>query len=171
MRCSPHAVLAALALVLSGPGCAYRLGPTNGAEARGQSVQVRLFPNRTLEPRLSEPVAQALRRQIAQEGTFQLATRGDADVLVTGELIRYERRPVSYQPNDILQVRDYEIRLTAQVRAVRANSGEVLIDRQVFGRTLIQSSDDQGSAERQGVPLAADDLARNITSLLVDGKW
>lgn len=152
-------------------GCAYRLGPTNGSDARSHSVQVQLFPNRTLEPRLSEPVAQALRRQLAQEGTYQLASRGDADVLVSGELVRYERRPVSFQPNDILQVRDYEIRLTAQVKAVRTSSGEVLLDRQVFGRTLIQSSDDQGSAERQGVPLAADDLARNITSLLVDGKW
>ena len=158
-------------VLLLGAGCAYRLGPTNGSDARSHSVQVQLFPNRTLEPRLSEPVAQALRRQLAQEGTYQLASRGDADVLVSGELVRYERRPVSFQPNDILQVRDYEIRLTAQVKAIRTSSGEVLLDRQVFGRTLIQSSDDQGSAERQGVPLAADDLARNITSLLVDGKW
>lgn len=165
----PKLLAAAAALVFA--GCAYQLGPTNGIEARGHSIQVQLFPNRTIEPRLSEPVAQALRRQLAQEGTFRLASRGDADVLVTGELVRYERRPVSFQPNDIIQVRDYEIRLTAQVKAIRSGSGEVILDRQVFGRTLIQSSDDQGSAERQGVPLAADDLARNITSLLVDGKW
>lgn len=170
MKCRFPQIVAALGAVLLA-GCAYRLGPTNGSEARSQSVQVQLFPNRTIEPRLSEPVAQSLRRQLAQEGTFRLASRGEADLLVTGELVRYERRPVSFQPNDIIQVRDYEIRLTAQVKAIRSGSGEVILDRQVFGRTLIQSSDDQGSAERQGVPLAADDLARNITSLLVDGKW
>lgn len=170
MKCRFPQIVAALGAVLLA-GCAYRLGPTNGSEARSQSVQVQLFPNRTIEPRLSEPVAQSLRRQLAQEGTFRLASRSEADVLVTGELVRYERRPVSFQPNDIIQVRDYEIRLTAQVKAIRSGSGEVILDRQVFGRTLIQSSDDQGSAERQGVPLAADDLARNITSLLVDGKW
>jgi hypothetical protein len=160
-----------LAVVLMGAGCAYQLGPTNGAAARGRSLQVKLFKNQTIEPRLSEPVAQALRRQVAQDGTFQLASRDGADVLVTGELVKYERRPVSFQPNDIVQVRDYEIRLTAQVKAIQVGSGEVLLDRRVFGRTLIQSSANQGSAERQGVALVADDLARNITSLLVDGKW
>ena len=46
--------------VLGAAGCAgYRLGPTNGTPARSRSVEVALFPNRTLEPRLSEPVAQA----------------------------------------------------------------------------------------------------------------
>ncbi len=160
-----------LALVLFGAGCAYRLGPTNGSEARSRSVQVQLFKNQTIEPRLSEPVAQSLRRQLAQEGTFQLASRDGADVLVTGELVKYERRPVSFQPFDVVTVRDYEVRLTARVKAVQAGSGEVLLDRLVFGRTLIQSTQDQGSAERQGVALVADDLARNITSLLVDGKW
>lgn len=171
MRRFPKLFAAGLALSVFGTGCAYKLGPTNGSEARSRSVQVQLFKNQTVEPRLSEPVAQALRRQLAQDGTFQLASRDGADVLVTGELVKYERRPVSFQPNDIVTVRDYEVRLTAQVKAVQAGSGEVLLNRQVFGRTLIQSTDDQGSAERQGVALAADDLARNITSLLVDGKW
>lgn len=165
-------LVACLSLLFSlGAGCAYQLGPTNGTDARSNSVMVRQFENRTIEPRLSEPVAQALRKRLQQDGTFQLATHGDADVVVSGELIRYERRPVSYQPNDVVRVRDYEIRLTARVHAVKAGSAGKVLDREVFGRTLIQASDDQGSAERQAVPLAAEDLARNITALLVEGSW
>jgi hypothetical protein len=160
-----------LAAALLVAGCAYRLGPTNGTDAGSTSIDVRLFQNHTIEPRLSEPVAQALRRHLQQDGTFKLVTRGDADVLVTGQLIRYERRPVSYQPNDIIRVRDYEVRVTAKVHAIKTGSGATVLEREVFGRSLVQASDDQGSSERQAVPLAAADLARNITALLVDGTW
>ena len=39
------------------------------------------------------------------------------------------------------------------------------------GRTTLRPGADFSSAERQAVPLLAEDLARNITSLLVDGSW
>ena len=53
------------ALLLS--GCAgYQVGPTNGMSAGSRTVEVALFPNHTLEPRLSEPVAHALRKQLQQ---------------------------------------------------------------------------------------------------------
>jgi len=152
-------------------GCAYQLGPTNGRAAGADSVEVRLFTNRTIEPRLSEPLAQALRKRLQQDGTFRLATRGEPDVLVTGEITDYWRNPVSFQPADILTPRDYEVRLAAQVRAVNPRSGQVLLDRKVTCRTLVQSTPNLANAERQAVPLAAEELARTITTLLVDGEW
>ena len=153
-------------------GCAgYRLGPTNGTPAGSRSVEVALFPNRTLEPRLSEPVAQALRKRFQQDGTFRLATHGDADVLVTGELTQFTRVPLSFQRNDIITTRDYDVQLTARVKAIERGSGKVLLDRDVVARTTIQNHADLGSAERQSAPLLAEDLARKVSSLLVDGAW
>ena len=38
-------------------------------------------------------------------------------------------------------------------------------------RTIIRAGSDLASAERQGVPLIAEDLARNAASLIVDGNW
>jgi hypothetical protein len=46
-----------------------------------------------------------------------------------------------------------------------------LLERSVSGRTTVLIGDDLASAERQAVPLLAADLARNATSLLVDGNW
>src|SRR5690606_233555 len=64
-------------------GCAgYRLGPTNGMPAGSRAIQVKLFQNETYEPRLTEPVVTALRRAIQQDGTYRLATRDDADIVV-----------------------------------------------------------------------------------------
>lgn len=162
----------ALALGALLAGCAgYQLGPTNGTPAGGRSVEVALFPNRTLEPRLSEPVAQALRKRLQQDGTFRLATQGDADVLVTGELTQFERVPLSFQRTDIITTRDYDVRLTARVHAVERGSGKVLLDRDVVARTTLQNTADLGSAERQSAPLLAEDLARKVAALLVDGSW
>jgi len=70
-------------------GCSgYRLGPTNGLPAGSRTVQVNLFQNRTIEPRLSEAMDRALRKRFQQEGTYRLATHGDADSIIYGEIRR-----------------------------------------------------------------------------------
>lgn len=162
--------VACAAVVLA--GCAgYTLGPTNGLSAGVRSVRIDLFVNRTQEPRLAEPVAIALRRQLQQDGTYKLATHGEADIVVDGVLVTYTREPISFNPNDIVATRDYDARLTARVHAIERGSGKVVLDREVTGRTLIQGQADLPSAERQAVPVLAEDLARNITALLVDGRW
>jgi hypothetical protein len=153
-------------------GCAgYRLGPTNGLTAGSQSIQVNPFSNETLEPRLSDPVTTALRRNFQKDGTFRVDTRGGGDIILTGVLVRYERDAISFQPRDILTGRDFEVRVVAKVTATERSSGRLLLDREVVGRTAIRSGADLPSAERQAAPVLADDLARNITSLLVDGTW
>jgi hypothetical protein len=159
-----------LALALS--GCAgYRLGPTNPAATQGRSIQVRFFENQTLEARLVEPINQSLRHVLQQDGSLALSTHGDADLILSGVLVRYERLPLAFQPQDVATVKDYEIRLHAKVKAIERRTGKAVLDREVVGRTSIRVGSDLTSAERQGIPLLAEDLAKNITALLVEGAW
>jgi hypothetical protein len=159
-----------LGLVLS--GCAgYRLGPTNGVPAGSRSVQINLFVNQTDEPRLVEAVTSALRKTLQQDGTYRLNTSNQGDIVVTGTIVRYDRSQLSFQTTDILTPRDYRVSLTAQILARERLTGKVLLDRAVSGQTTVRLSADQTNAERQAVPLLADDLAKNATSLLVDGEW
>jgi hypothetical protein len=170
MRC----VLSLLVLfgVLAGTGCAgYRLGPTNPDMTGGKTVQVQYFQNQTIEPRLVEAVNQNLRQCLQQDGSLKLDTHGDADIVVSGTLLEFERRPMSFQPKDVITVTDYEVRLKARVKAVERSTGRVLFERVVTGRTTESVGTDLASAERQSVPLLAQDLARNITTLLVEGAW
>ena len=153
-------------------GCAgYQLGPTNGLEARSHSIQVNFFQNRTLEPRVSEALAHALRKRLQQEGTFQLATHDDGDVVVNGVLLGYDRTPVSYQPKDVTTVRDYDLTLRAHVIAVERTSGRKLLDQDVLGHATMRIGPDQATVERQTLSVLADDLAQNITARLADGSW
>ena len=152
-------------------GCAYRLGPTNGDRAGARSVQISPFENKTVVPRLSEPVTHALRREMLRDGTYRIETDGDCDIVVSGTIVDYDRRTIALQSQDALSPRDYRLVVTAQVTARERVTGKVLLDRRVQGYSDIRIGSDQASAEREAVPLVAEDLARNATALLVDGTW
>lgn len=154
-------------------GCAgYRVGPTNGMPAGSRSVQVNIFQNKVLEePRLGENVTHALRKRLQQDGTYTLDTHNTGDIVVNGSIVKYHRAGLSYQPRDILTPRDYRVTIFALVNAREATSGKVILNRRVQGHTTVRVGNDLTTAERQSVPLLADDLARNITALLADGEW
>jgi hypothetical protein len=163
-------LLALLAAALA--GCAgYRLGPSNGLPAGGLSVQVGPFVNHTREPRISEYLSASLRRQFQQDGTFHLQTAGTPDILVTGEITRFDRIELSYSTNDVLTPDAYTLVLTASVVARDPVSGKTNLNRTVQGRTFIRTGNDLASSEREAMPNLADDLARNAVSILADGSW
>jgi len=166
-------LFAASALVCLLAGCAgYHLGPVNpGARAGEESIEVLPFNNQTLQPRLGSALAQALREQLQTDGTYQLATRGPGDVVVTGVITSYERAAVSFLSADVATPQDYRVTLTAHVTARERVTGRVLFDKNVTGDTLVHVSSDLESAERQALPLLAQDLAQNITELLTEGGW
>jgi hypothetical protein len=162
----------AAALALGLCGCAgYRLGPLHPELTGGKTIQVNFFENRTLEPRLVEAVNHALRKSLQQDSSYKLNTRGDGDVIVNGAVLRYERQGVSFQPNDILTARDYQVTLTVKLTATERASGKVVVDREVTGRTTVRVGSDLPGADRQALPLLADDFARKATTLLVEGTW
>ncbi len=161
-----------LALVGSLSGCAgYRLGPSNGQSAGDRTVQIVPVANRTLEPRLGDAATSALRKEIQREGTFRLANDEYTDLIVTCEILRYDRGEVTFQATDVVTARDYQVRLLAHVIARERITGKVVLDRNLTGTALMRVDADLPSVERQTLPLLASDLARQITAALADGTW
>lgn len=153
-------------------GCAgYRLGPTNGLSAGEKSVQINPFVNQTFEPRLTESITLEVRKRVQQDGTYKLATHGDGDVIVNGTITSYDRGGISFQPNDVLTVRDYRLTITAQIVAIDRSTGKTNLSQLVRGRTTVRVGNDLASAERQAIPLVAADLARNAVAAIADGTW
>lgn len=165
-------ILVTLVAVMLLMGCAgYKLGPTNGLEAGARSIQINPPFNTTLEPRIAVALNQQLRKQLQRDGTYRLDTRGEGDVVVTTTILGYEKTGESFEPRDTLTVRDFRVVLIAHVTAIDRISGKKIVDRDFRGRTTVQPGGDQASTERQALPLLTEDLARNITSALVDGEW
>jgi len=159
-------------ILLALNGCAgYQLGPVNGLQAGEKSIQIHPFGNHTLQPGLTDALTTQLRQEIQRDGTYKLDTHGDPDLIVNGTILQYQRVEVTLSSTDILTVKDYRLTLTAQVIARERATGKVLIDQSVNGFTLIRVGSDLTSAERQAIPLLAQDLARRVTALLAEGKW
>jgi len=170
MRPLPLLLPGCLALILS--GCAgYKLGPSNGERAGTRTIQVNPFENKSPEPRLIEAIADSLRKTLQQDGTYRLNTRNEGDIVLSGAVMKFEREYLSFQPRDVVTPRDYRLAIISHVIARERQSGKVLLERDVRGHSTIRVDGDLNSAERQAVPLVAEDLARNITALLVDGTW
>jgi hypothetical protein len=159
-------------VVLALTGCAgYQLGPTNAATAGAKSVQIMPFSNVTMEPHLSEAVITEMRRAVQRDGTFKLATHDDGDIIVSGTIINYIRVPLAFQPSDALTVTDYSLKLVVQVTARERATGKVLLNQRITGSTLVIVGSNLTSAERQALPLLAEDFAKNATALIADPLW
>jgi hypothetical protein len=161
-----------LILAIALCGCAgYRLGPTNGDIAGSRFVSVEPFKNETMEPRLTDFVSLELRKRLQQDGTFRLETQGGGDIVLRGRITKFDRGELGFQPTDVITPQDYTLVMVAEIAAIERSTGKTNFTRLVSGRTTIRVGSDLASAERQAVPLLAEDLARNTISSLADGSW
>lgn len=153
-------------------GCAgYRLGPVNGAIAGEKSIQIIPFNNQTFQPRLGDALTQSLRERVQQDGTFRLVTHESGDVVVTGVIHSYRRQAIGYLSTDSVTPEDFRVEATVHVTVRDTVSGKLLLDKDVRGHTLVHVGSDLASAERQAMPLLANDLAQNINELISEGSW
>jgi hypothetical protein len=154
-------------------GCAgYHLGPVNGETPGEKSVEVLPFNNQTLQPRLGDAVTQALREQLMADGTYRLADGTAGDIVITGDIKSYTRAGLSYLNSDVLTASNYRVEIMAIVTARDRETGKVLLDKKkVTGYTLVHVGTDLADAERQAMPLLAQDLAQNVTEMLTEGTW
>ena len=153
-------------------GCAgYQLGSVNGLPAGQKSVQVLPFNNQTLQPRLGDALTQSLRERLQVDATYRLATSGAGDIVLTGVIRQYNRAGLGYLNTDVATPENYQVRSVAHVTARERATGKLLFERDVPGHTLVHIGSDLAGAERQALPLLADDLAQNIVSLLAEGAW
>jgi hypothetical protein len=156
--------------VLAGCGT-YHLGPANEAVAGNKSIEVMPFNNQTLQPRLGDALTQSLRERIQTDGTLRLSTTGDGDIIITGNIKQYTRQGLGFLNTDTITPDNFMVIALVHVTVKDRESGKVLLDKDIKGHTLVHIGDDLASAERQALPLLAEDLSQNITEQLTEGAW
>lgn len=153
-------------------GCAsYHLGPTGGAVAGEKSVEVLPFNNQTLQPRLGDALTQAIRQRLQADATYHLATRQPGDLVVTGVITHYGREGLNFANNDVATPENYRVGLTAHVTVRERATGKLVLEKDLKAFSLVHVGPDLASAERQSLPLMANDFARDLVQLLAEGSW
>ena len=140
----------------------------NGLPAGAQSVRVEFFKNETLEPRLVVAVNRALK-----PGCNRMAPTlwgGQRGLVVTGELTEFlPNWRELYAWRFVVGQRLQHV-LTAH-QGYPPSTGEVVYEGDITGNSTVRVGNDLTAGQRQAVPIIADHLARQATSLIVDGKW
>lgn len=169
-------LLSLLAAMFLSACAGYTVGPIKPTPMKEvKSVCVKNFKNDTLEPRVSALLANALIKQIQLDGTYEVTDEGRADAVIEGTLNEIQRRPARSLRSNVLQTREYILYLRGRYKVVNPRSGVVLDDRNIAGSTSFFVAGenlltaDSNQDERQALPLAAEDLAIRLTSLISEG--
>ena len=161
-RCLAVALIAAL---LCG-GCAYRLGPTSTLDIK--TVAVPNFKNTTLQPRISVQITNAVIKRFQTDGSIRVVSEDTADATLTGEIVGWDRAPLRYNIYNAYVPSEYLLTVTAHVVLTNNRTGKRIFDTNIAGTTFYFFGDDLAQAERQALPLAADDLAKRIADRILD---
>lgn len=173
------------ALLFCVSGCAgYHVGPVKPTAMRGvRTLFVPSFKNNTLEPRMEVLVANALIRQLQQDGTYKITNEQDADAILEGSIERIDRSPARGVRNDarlgtiadFYQTSEFILNLALNVKVVEKKSGKTLATKSANGTaSFFVSGANPRTAnvnrdERQALPQAAEDAATQLTSALSEG--
>jgi len=162
-------ILAVLGCVLTAGCMGYRVGPVLKADYR--SVAVPMFKNKTYKPQLEAQITNGIIKRMQTDGTLRVDSEAGADVIVNGDIIRYNRLALRLSKQDTKVPREYRLVITVHVKAHDRRTGKVVLKpTDVSGSADMFIGSDLQSAEYQALPLVADDVARQVVSLLVE-SW
>lgn len=153
-------------------GCAgYQLGNVpNSAMSGVRTIYVPVVRNQTLEPGLPVVVTNAIIRRLENDGTYASGRSGGADAELTVRLTEFERVPTRRSRDDVSITTQYRAVLKAEVTLVNRVTGvTVMKDRVISGASEYIVQGDAVEAERQALPLVAQDLANRIVSAVAEG--
>ena len=150
-------------------GC-YHLGPNPPREYASIAVPEFTVGPEVFKPRLQTPVTSALIKRLQADGALRVLNTQEADAILEGEIIAYNLQPLRYQRSNQAVTREYRLVLTANVTVRKRDSNEIILEaKKIDGETSFFILGDLTTSEHQALPLAADDLARNIVKLVGEG--
>ena len=162
--------ISSLLLALLVGGCAgYRLGPATPAHlSHIKTIAVPTFANTTLVPRIEALVTGTVIKQFQQDGTFRIASEGQADAVLKAEIVAVGRNPARSVRGNVLSTTEFNLNLSVRYSLV-GRDGKPLSAGGASGSTSFFVGSDVSTDERQALPLAAEEMAKQLVSQLSEG--
>lgn len=159
-----------LLLALLAGGCAgYHVGPATPAHLRHiKTIAVPTFGNTTLVPRIEVLVTGTIIKQLQQDGTFRIVSEDQADAVLNGEIVRVGRSPARSVRGNVLSTTEFNLNLSVRYNLV-GQDGKMLSAGGAGGSTSFFVGSDVSTDERQAMPLAAEEMAKELVSQLSEG--
>ncbi|MCB1230455.1 MAG: hypothetical protein KDN19_09330 [Verrucomicrobiae bacterium] len=173
-------------------GCAgYQMGsvkPTPYADI--ERIHVPTFENETLEPRSAAIVTNSVIKLLQEDGTYEITSKEKADAILVGKISRIERRQLRAAELDTLKTTEMKLFIVVEWSLVDPTTGQKLgyasardLDEtnvesssnlrqrpgRVVGQTIQFLDPNFQLSERNAIPLAAEDAAKQLAGQLCNG--
>jgi hypothetical protein len=133
------------------------------------SVYVPTIRNQTNEPLLENEITQAILNELQRDGSLSIQSEEAADAILYVTLTDYRIEALSFGNDNRALPDEYRLVLQARVEMVRRDNGKILArNSSVRGRDSFPLNGDLTTAKRNGLPGAAEDLARYVVSAITE---
>ena len=150
-------------------GC-YTLGPVTPTYMKGvHSISVPIFDNKSFEPQVQALVTSAFIKDLQTDGTYPITGEDQADAIVHGTITDVTRTQTKAVVGDVFASAAFQITLKIHIQVLRGGTGLVLADRDFNGQAYFFVGSDLPTQERQAIPVAAQDCAKQVTAFLTEG--
>ena len=165
------ALIAAVFTCFTLSGClGYHIGPVKPYYLRDvHTIAVPTFGNKALVPRIEVLVTDTVIKQLQQDGTFQIASDGNADATLKGEITRIDRLPARSVRGNVLQTTEFALTMRLRYTLIDRNGATLAGPAEAVGATSFFVGQDVTTDERQALPLATEDLATRLVAQLSEG--
>ena len=153
-------------------GCAgYHVGNISGRDLQGvRSVYVPVARNASLEPDIQVTVTNAVIRRFNNDGTLEVNQTSNADSEFDITIFDVHRTAARSSTSSVLITAQYELTIEAKVTFINRRLGRKIFENStVTGSTTFFTQANIQEGERQALPLAAEDLAKNAVALVTEG--
>jgi lipopolysaccharide assembly LptE-like protein len=150
-------------------GC-YTLGPVTPTYMKGvHSLSVPIFDNKSFEPQVQALVTDTFIKDLQTDGTYPITGEDQADAIVHGTITDVIRTQTKAVVGDVLASAEFQITLKIHIQVLRGGTGQVLVDKDFNGQSYFFVGSDLPTQERQAIPVAAQDCAKQVTAFLTEG--
>jgi hypothetical protein len=149
-------------------GCAgYQLGPNYKPSYK--KIFIENFKSQVDEPALENLVTTTVIKEIQKDGTLEVTDAAHADVILRGVIDSFEMTPVRFSRVNEITPTEASVTLSVKYSLIRRGETKPLVESRASGTTRFFIGSDIQSDKRQGVPLASEDLGREIVAAIAEG--
>ena len=108
-------------------------------------------------------------KQFQQDGTYQIVDAATADAILRCSIERVTRTAERSLTGNVLQTSEFDVTLLVRYQLIDRSTGKILDNGQAEGVTNFFVGGDVQQDEQQALPIAAEQLAIHLVSMLSEG--
>jgi outer membrane lipopolysaccharide assembly protein LptE/RlpB len=174
-RAIPWLLLSLVTFTMVLFSCGYRLSGSGTLLPEGtRTIAVPAFINNTYEPYIDVEVTRAVTDEFIADGRLRVADVEVADVVLRGNVVKYEVTALSYTPGSVVQ--QYRVRITVNARLEDRRGNKVLWKENNIESVFISdypvtigNIQETKVAKEASIKKASQDIAWTLRSRVLEG--